>query len=148
MPARFRLFDHPEGGADRYFLVDSRPYSVREHRGPWRVALSFNRVPYHPSCGIGLHVELDARDWGNALVHRFRNWGKRIKLDDMGEDAKDAAHCAINFVQECFEEESRTYRQLAEFLKSTGRAKDIVAQAHADPRAARILRTLLKEPSP
>jgi hypothetical protein len=147
MPARFRLFDSgPDKSSDRYFLVDARSYSPEGPWGPWRAALSFNRVPYHPSCGIGLHVELDARDWGNACAHYFRNWGKRITLDDMGPCATDAAHCAIGFVRERLDEKSVSHKRLTEFLTRTGRAADIVTQARQDPKVARILKTLLRPP--
>lgn len=148
MPARFRLFDSgPSKGADRYFLVDSRPFAPKEeHRGPWRMALSFNKIPYHPAYGIGLHVELDGKDWANARWYRFRNWGKRIKLDDMDEDASDAVYCAIGFVRECLDEGSPDRAALAAFLAEKGRAGDLVAQVRANRHIERILHELLHFP--
>lgn len=145
MPARFRLFDSgPDKGADRYFLVDSRPYSPEYPRGPWRAALSFNKVPYHPSYGIGLSVELDSRDWGQARMRYFRNWGKRIKLDDM--DARDAVYCAVDFVCERLDEGSADRAALAAFLAENGRSDDLLAQVHANRHIERILHQLLHFP--
>jgi hypothetical protein len=142
MPARFRIFDHPEGGADRYFIVDSRPYSHSYPRGPWRGAVSMNSQPYHPSYGIGLHIEMDARDWANAVSKRFRNWGKRVYLDDL---PPETAHCCISFVRDCFDESDPRHKTLSEFLQTSGRTPHIVSQACCTPSAAKIIRTLLKE---
>lgn len=144
MPARFRLFDNPDGGADRYFIVDSRPLPdlQGDPYGPWRNAMSMNSMPYHPQMGIGLSTQLDARAWGHAITKRFRNWGKRIKLDDL---PPDAAHCSIRFVQSCFDLDDRRYKKLGAFLAEVGRHQDIVGLAHQHPQVSRILRTLLKE---
>lgn len=149
MPARFRLFDSgPDKGADRFFIVDSRPYSPNYPRGPWRMAISFNREPYHPQ-GIGMTVELDAAAWGNALTHYFRNWGRRIKLEDLIElDSPSGAYLVIDFVGDMLDEESPEHRAISEFL--AGRAiydPDIVHQVRSNPKVARILRQLLREES-
>lgn len=150
MPARFRLYeDKKTKSSDRYFIVDSRPTDPHDrYPGPWRNALSMNGVPYHPSHGIGMHTQLDSRDWHGNARERFRNWGVRITLEDLSDDA---AYCAIDFVADCFEEKSDEHETLKAFLKANHPGgswcpggKDIVANAHKNAKVARLLRQILR----
>ena len=149
MPARFRIFDSgPDKGSDRYFVVDSKPFTTsREHRGPHRSALSMNRMPYHPQMGVGQHVELDAESWYGNAAKRVRNWGVRVKLDDL---TPDAAYSAVDFIAECLDEGSDDRKALSEFLKTNHSGSGwspgtptLVANAHKDPRVSRVLEQVL-----
>jgi hypothetical protein len=138
MPARFRIYDDGgKGGADRYFVVDSRPYAHDAPRGPWRGALSMNSEPYHPQ-GIGLHIELDVRDWGANLVSRFRRWGRRITLEALPPSAQ---YAALDFIADSLGDGPGD--ALREFLRGRAKYDDHVSSVLSNPRLCRTLRTIL-----
>lgn len=78
MPAHFRLWDNGGRTADRYTIMDARPYPPKEYPGPWRYGVNFSENPYHPQ-GVGMGVEMDSRDWAANFRDNFRSWGKRLK---------------------------------------------------------------------
>jgi hypothetical protein len=97
-------------------------------------------------------VELDASSWGNALTHYFRNWGKRIKLEDLiALDSPSGAYLVVDFVMGRFDEDTKEHAALREFLREQhgGRYdRAIVNKIRANPRVARVLRQLLRPYTP
>jgi hypothetical protein len=90
VPHRFRLFDNGGRSADRYTLIDARPYAHGE-RGAWRAYLAMNECPTHPQRGIGLTGDLDARSWAACVSRRFRHLGRRIAVSDLPDEARSVA---------------------------------------------------------
>lgn len=93
MPARFRIYDNGEQG-DRYFLVDSKP--LRYDGELWWDAISFNETPFHPSIGIGITTQLQAKDYYSS--GSARRWGKRIAGNDLPPDANKLVK---QFIRDC-----------------------------------------------
>lgn len=139
MPARFRIYDSDgKVGADRYFVVDSRPYAHDAPHGPWRSALSMNSRPHHPQ-GIGLCVELDARDWSASRTSRFRRWGRRVTLEALPASAQ---YAALDFVADSLGD-GPAGDALREFLCGRPEHDNHVPSLLGDPHLCRVLRAIL-----
>lgn len=87
MIERFRVYDLG-GPGDRYTVVDRIP--VRIHDQDIRFYFGMNAHPFHPQ-GIGQHGEFNEQNWRECSRVRFRNLGKRIKLEDLPPEALRAA---------------------------------------------------------
>lgn len=120
MPARFRIYDDGgKGGADRYFLVDSKPVPIareqQHYYGPYVFhGISFNSIPFHPSYGIGLTVELNAKDWHACANIRFRNWGKRIAGNDLPPDGQKLV---LQFMKDSEATEAQIHTAMTKYQK-------------------------------
>lgn len=84
---RFRVYDMGEPG-DRYTIVDRIPVQIGGQ--DIRFYFGMNARPFHPQ-GIGQHGEFDETAWYALRDYRFRNLGKRIKLEDLPPEALRAA---------------------------------------------------------
>ena len=75
MPSRFRLFEKVGAVGDRFTLIDASD----------KTYISFNEQPWHPTYGIGITSEADARTWGFWGSTYYRTLGRRLGLEDMEE---------------------------------------------------------------
>ncbi len=87
MIERFRIYDLDEPG-DRYTIVDRVPVHIRGQAV--RFYFGMDARPFHPQ-GIGQHGEFIEQDWRACSGVRFRNLGKRIKLEELPPEALRAA---------------------------------------------------------
>lgn len=90
--SRFRVYD-VGGPGDRYTIVDRAPVRIRSQN--IRFYLGMDAHPFHPQ-GIGQHGEFNETNWRECSRVRFRNLGKRIKLEELPPEALRAARQFIH----------------------------------------------------